>query len=208
MGVGGRVEPRWADGRPRWFPPEFDWVVGCSYRGLPTERALVRNPIGANMSFRRPVLQRVGGFRAGLGRTGRRPVGCEETELAIRVRQRLTNALVLFEPAAVVRHRVSSARARPGYFFSRCFAEGRSKALVARHVGRRDGLASERRYVVRDLSRGVLDGIRDALRGNPAGGARALAILGGLTLTVAGYALCAAWVALSSPSARGSRVER
>jgi glycosyltransferase involved in cell wall biosynthesis len=21
--------------RPRWFPEEFDWVVGCSYRGLP-----------------------------------------------------------------------------------------------------------------------------------------------------------------------------
>src|SRR5439155_542168 len=35
MAVGGRIEPLWAAGRPGWFPPEFDWVVGCTYVGLP-----------------------------------------------------------------------------------------------------------------------------------------------------------------------------
>ena len=53
LGVGGSVTPNWSGTRPRWFPPEFDWVVGCSYQGMPETRAPVRNFIGTNMSFRR-----------------------------------------------------------------------------------------------------------------------------------------------------------
>jgi UDP-glucose 4-epimerase len=30
LGVGGQVVPVWQAGRPGWFPPEFDWVVGYS----------------------------------------------------------------------------------------------------------------------------------------------------------------------------------
>ena len=52
VGVGGRVDADWPHGRPRWFPREFDWVVGCSYDGLPTRTQPVRNMIGANMSLR------------------------------------------------------------------------------------------------------------------------------------------------------------
>src|SRR3954471_14275026 len=33
--VGGAVEPEWGVAPPTWFPPEFLWVVGCSYVGLP-----------------------------------------------------------------------------------------------------------------------------------------------------------------------------
>ena len=34
--MGGRVDPDWEGGaRPRWFPAEFGWVVGCSYTGQP-----------------------------------------------------------------------------------------------------------------------------------------------------------------------------
>jgi len=36
---------------PIWFPEELDWIVGCSYEGLPKRRTYVRNPIGCNMSF-------------------------------------------------------------------------------------------------------------------------------------------------------------
>src|SRR2546430_14290682 len=32
LGVGTAALPRWPAGeRPAWFPPQFDWVVGCSY---------------------------------------------------------------------------------------------------------------------------------------------------------------------------------
>ena len=71
VGVDGRVVPEWASGRPGWFPPEFDGVVGCSYRALPVDAAPVRNPIGANMSFRRDVVVEIGGSSRGLGELAR-----------------------------------------------------------------------------------------------------------------------------------------
>jgi glycosyltransferase involved in cell wall biosynthesis len=43
VGAGGRVEPLWESGRPAWFPPEFDWAVGASYRGMPEHPGPVRN---------------------------------------------------------------------------------------------------------------------------------------------------------------------
>jgi len=189
IGVGGTVEPLWSEGRPRWFPPEFDWVVGCSYRGAPEVTAPVRNVIGANMSFRRDVLDAVGCFRNGIGRVGCRPVGCEETELCIRARHADATTTILFEPAAAVRHRVSPERSRWRYFWSRCYAEGRSKALVSRFAGAADALASERTYVRRTLPRGVARGISDAVRRrDPGGVGRAAAIVAGLAVTTAGYA--------------------
>src|SRR5262249_6573654 len=102
--VGGRVVPRWDDQRASWFPPEFDWVIGCTYAGHPDEGA-VRNVIGANMSFRRSVLERVGGFDDAVGRIASHPSGCEETELCIRVGQQLPGAVIWYAPAAVVHHR-------------------------------------------------------------------------------------------------------
>ncbi|MEZ5258000.1 MAG: glycosyltransferase family 2 protein [Ilumatobacteraceae bacterium] len=41
LGVGGPIEPMWLGGRPAWFPDEFLWIVGCTYRGLPTETAAI-----------------------------------------------------------------------------------------------------------------------------------------------------------------------
>src|SRR6266566_7448096 len=67
IGVGGKIEPLWSGKRPSWFPNEFNWVVGCTYPGIPTENTPVRNVIGANMSVRRHVLMAVGGFRESFG---------------------------------------------------------------------------------------------------------------------------------------------
>lgn len=189
LGVGGLIEPLWLAGRPAWLPEEFQWVVGCSYRGLPETTAPVRNLIGCNMSFRREVFEAVGGFRDGIGRIGARPLGCEETELCIRVQQRWTEGLLLYEPGARVLHRVPASRGRVAYFTSRCYAEGLSKALVARFVGSRDGLASERSYTLRTLPRGVWRGVGDALRRDRGGLARAAMIVAGLAWTTAGYVM-------------------
>jgi len=187
LGVGGAIEPRWLAGRPPGFPAEFDWVVGCSYAGMPTRRAVVRNLLGANMSVRRDVLDAVGGFRDGIGRVGRRPTGCEETELCIRAARRIPGGAFMFEPGARVAHAVPADRATWGYFRARCFAEGLSKARVAALAGSRDGLASERAYTLRTLPAGVGRGLADAARGDRFGLTRAAAIVGGLAVTTAGY---------------------
>jgi glycosyltransferase involved in cell wall biosynthesis len=189
LGVGGSIEPKWSTRRPRWFPAEFDWVVGCTYRGLPGTTAPVRNLIGCNMSFRREVFGMIAGFHSGIGRVGTLPVGCEETELCIRLKQRQPRCRLLYEPRARVFHRVSAQRAHWRYFLARCYYEGISKASVARMVGASDGLSTERAYALRTLPRGVLRGLTDALLHGDVGGlGRAFAIISGLMLTVLGYA--------------------
>jgi GT2 family glycosyltransferase len=190
IGVGGTAEPMWPGARPAFMPHEFDWLVGCTYRGMPETTEPVRNLIGANMSLRRDVFDAVGGFRADVGRVGTRPVGCEETELCIRARQCLPRSEIIFEPRARVRHHVTPERANRRYFRARCWAEGLSKAVVARHAGRDDALSSERRYVTNTLPRGVAHGLRDAVLRREAGGlARAAWIVAGVTITAAGYAV-------------------
>ncbi len=188
MGVGGMISPIWSGGRPGWFPEEFLWVVGCTYRGMPQTASPVRNLLGANMSFRREIFDALGGFRTGIGRVGTRPVGCEETELCIRARQRWPQRVLLYEPAAQVLHRVPATRTQWRYFRSRCFAEGLSKALVTRHVGAADGLASEWAHTLRVLPRGVAVAMGEAaLRREVSALGRAGAITAGLAAATAGY---------------------
>jgi GT2 family glycosyltransferase len=186
IGVGGVALPVWESSAPTWLPSEFLWVVGCSYRGLPAQRAEIRNPIGANMAFRREVLERVGGFTDGIGRIGRTPLGCEETELSIRARE-ATGGRIVQRRDAEVDHLVGHDRASWSYFRRRCWAEGLSKVVVARRVGSDAALASERSYVVRTLPAGVWRGLGDAARGDRSGLARAGAIVCGLAITAAGY---------------------
>ncbi len=52
LGVGGTIQPVWLGHQPKWLPREFYWVVGCTYEGVPTTSAPIRNMIGANMSLR------------------------------------------------------------------------------------------------------------------------------------------------------------
>ncbi len=199
LGVGGNVLPSWGGevggetGRPLWFPEEFDWVVGCSYRGLPQKASPVRNFIGCNMSFRREVFPVVGGFQDALGRVAAHPVGCEETDLCIRIRQYWPYGILLYEPQSIVRQVVPTSRENWRYFLARCFFEGRSKAQLARLVGSHAGLSSERSYTLRTLPSGMLLGLYDAIaRGNWYGIARASAILVGLCYTTLGYLVASA----------------
>lgn len=188
IAVGGYIEPAWDDARPAWFPPEFGWVIGCSYAGQPTERAIVRNVIGANMSFRQSSAALAGGFGGELGRVGANTAGCEETEYCLRA-ARITGGHVVYQPDARVRHRVPRDRGRLRYFLRRCYSEGRSKAVVARLAGADAALSTERGYVLNVLGKAVLSGLFETVRrfsSTPL--RRAGAIVLGFSATASGYA--------------------
>ena len=206
--TGGRARAQWPGERPRWFPEEFDWVVGCSYRGLPEQRSVVRNVLGASMATRRSVFETVGTFTDWVGRSSSFQMGCEETELCIRATQVLPEARIVYVPDSVVRHRVGVPRTRTSYFAKRCVAEGRSKAQISALVGADLATSSERTYVVRTLSRGVLRGFVDAVRGDASGLTRAGAIVVGLALTAAAYAWGLCEQAVTSGSAHRAAASR
>jgi glucosyl-dolichyl phosphate glucuronosyltransferase len=190
LAAGGRTLPNWQTRKPNWFPQEFAWTVGASYIGMPLSRAAVRNIMGGNASYRRELFQQVGGFANTIGRSaGKRPMGCEETELCIRIRHCRPDAVLLFETQAVIHHLVPADRCRFSYFTSRCYAEGLSKAAVAASVGADDALSSERSYTAKTLPRGVARNLRAAIRGDLWGLGRTAAIVIGLAATVAGYAV-------------------
>ena len=200
VATGGRVLPIWESPRPRWIPDEFDWVVGCSYRGLPATAVAIRNPIGASMSLRRRAALDIGGFRTEVGRVGTIPAGCEETDISIRLTRRQPGSRIMYAPTSTVRHHVTANRARWSYFRSRCFHEGRSKATLSRLEGSTEPLSSERSYTIRVLPAGVLRGMGQFVHGDLGGAQRAAAIVAGLLITTYGYAT--GMVRRGAPAAR------
>jgi len=144
LGAGGLTKPVWKDGRPSWFPEELDWVVGCSYKGLPEKKSLIRNPIGCNMSFRRDVFERVGYFASDIGRLAKKLLAGEEAEFSIRIAKAILNSKIVYDPSAVVYHNVNKERARLSYLLKRSFFEGVSKALLNDTA---DVLSTEHHYL-------------------------------------------------------------
>jgi glucosyl-dolichyl phosphate glucuronosyltransferase len=206
MGVGGQTLPLWETSRPSWFPGEFDWVVGCTYIGMSASPAPVRNLLGGNASFRREAFAKAGGFRSGIGRSGRGlPAGGEETEFCIRLRQRSPSSTLLFDNRAVIWHRVPDVRSTFSYFLTRCYAEGLSKALVTSNVGRAEGLSAERAHALRALPAGVRRGLAEAVHGDESGLGRAAAIVAGLAAAVAGYGVGSARSAVRRLPRAGTR---
>jgi glycosyltransferase involved in cell wall biosynthesis len=202
LGVSGKIVPIWSSARPAWFPDEFAWVVGCTYRGMPNARSVVRNMIGANMSVRREVLISAGGFRGSFGCNHTEPgkgghagfrwlehhAGDEETEFCIRVARQRPGTKWFYNPEAVVGHRVSPQRARWRYFIWRCYDEGLGKAMLVGLHGAQRGLASERSYACKILPLGVVRGFASVLWERDLSGlARAGTIVIGLSTAVVGY---------------------
>jgi glucosyl-dolichyl phosphate glucuronosyltransferase len=206
IGVGGALDPDWVGAEPRWLPTEFYWVVGCSYRGLPTAAAPIRNPIGANMAVRREALESVGGFAAGVAprelRLGGKVLSgghaLDDTSLGIRISAAFPGRQWIYQPAARVRHKVAPGRTTFRYFLVRCLEEGGGKAALAGAVGAEAGLESERRHLFVTVPLGFLRGFGELLRGDAYGPLRSLALVAGIAAAATGYAV-------ATQRSRGSR---
>ncbi len=188
LGVGGGALPRWESEKPAWFPAEFSWVVGCTWRGLPEETASTRNLIGCNMSFRREEALEAGGFATQFSRRDR-SMPNEETEFCIRLIRRNPGGTLVFVPHAQVRHFVPRERTTVRFFVTRCWREGRAKRVTARLAGWSAGLSRERTHLRGPILTAVLSGLRDAARGERSALPRVLAVVLGTAVTLVAFAL-------------------
>lgn len=172
----GRVVPNWlgATKAPWWFPPEYLWIVGSTWRGFGKDHSDVRNPVGASMAVRRSVLEEVGGFDSSIKYCN------DETDLCLRIAKRHTGSRVLFAPDSVINHEVPAARQRPRYFFKRCWTEGIAKGMTSETHGR-GTLMRELDYCVRYLTTGVLGSLFTLRWG------RVVFLVGGFGTTLVGW---------------------
>lgn len=89
--AGGDILPVWpGEGQPDWLHTS---LLPCL--GIMVDRQAITAPVsypnypwGANVSFRKNLLERYGGFRPDLGRKGDVPLAGEETELCMRLQNR------------------------------------------------------------------------------------------------------------------------
>jgi len=156
LSVGGLVKPLWEKRSPKWFPEELNWIVGCSYKGLPESRTSIRNHLGCNMSFRKFAFEKAGVFRTDIGRAGNKLSANEDTEFCIRVAEKFSDYKILYDPTSFVCHRVPNSRANLKYVARRSFSEGISKATISKNKSNPTKmLAVECNYFKNLLSRAI-----------------------------------------------------
>ena len=191
VAVGGRPLPVFSTARPRWFPPECDWVFGCAYVGLPTTAAPILHVIGAAMAARRSDLAAIGYFHSD---------DHDDMDMCHRLLHHSPRGTILFEPSAVVRHHVPPNRVTWSYFWRRCFQVNRGKAGAFRQMGAARNLVAERRFARRALTDGLWRGGRDLLHGDTAGAVRAAVLVVWLVLAGTGYGV--GWIESVGPARR------
>ena len=131
--TGGPVLPIWERPRPSWLdatrPDLWGTLAILDYGPEPfvfEERRRV--PLGANMTVRRSLVDRIGGFDPSLGRKGNSLRGQEQAEFFCR--SRAVGARGVYVPAASVRHHVPATRLTRSYFLRWWYWKGVSKAVL------------------------------------------------------------------------------
>lgn len=145
LAAGGRIEPDWVDGEAEYIPEEFYWLVGATHRGFREDPGEVRNTFGSNLSFKREILEELGGYPTEeSGRTTRYQAG--ETELCARLYREYGRG-VYYQPEAVVYHKVFGYRTNVPWLHRRAFWQGVSKRwMEVTHPG---ATSSDRDHVRR-----------------------------------------------------------
>ena len=132
---GGHITPVFEDGiTPRWLCRwTLSWVSGLDMG--PSAKAFPKNkyPIGANMAFRRSVLERTGLFNPELGRSGKNLMGGEEKDLFQRIKA--AGHSIIYLPKLRIEHMIPPSRTTTDYI--RRFGEGvgRSERIRSKAEG-------------------------------------------------------------------------
>ncbi|MBN1190748.1 MAG: glycosyltransferase [Dehalococcoidales bacterium] len=148
IAAGGKILPDWTKGPgPDYFPEELFWLVGVTNTGFADEKIVeVRNTFGPNMSFRKEVFQKAGLFSSVFGFSGVSLVQAEEPEMALRMKKHFGRG-VIYNPGAIVYHKINSSKVRIGVLIKRAFFQGYSKALLKKTEIVKDPLKTENDYL-------------------------------------------------------------
>ena len=132
--TGGPILPQWQAQLPCWWPASLRAVLTIIDQVRPSEPGAADiDPYGANITFRRDVLARFGGFPTCLGRRAGLMISNEETYIIRRLRR--GGLKVRFTPDLVVHHEIDRARLNPAWLIRRQYWSGVSEAVMLGALG-------------------------------------------------------------------------
>jgi glycosyltransferase involved in cell wall biosynthesis len=129
----GRILPLWEVTPPGWMSPALHGVLSAADGG--TRRLPIRNgakdaimPLGANMALRRHVVDRIGGWNTDLGKLQGTLRTGEDHDFFLRMIDAGFHGV--FEPEALVEHRVPAERLKLQYFHRWFYDNGQIDARM------------------------------------------------------------------------------
>jgi glycosyltransferase involved in cell wall biosynthesis len=155
IAAGGKLLPKWTTKKPSFLPEEYYWLIGTTHKGFPEEVTEVRNTFGSNLSFKADVIKALGGFRGEMGVKGRGLLQGEETELCERMRKKFGKGVV-YNPDAIVYHKVFPERLMIKFLLRRAFWQGYSKRVM-KEMGYP---ISEEEKFVKSLFRSIVERVK------------------------------------------------
>ena len=126
--VGGRAFLAYPVPRPAWLDEVGEGLLTKVDLGTIRRLAEADELYGLNLCIRKDWIDRVGWFRTDLGRIGKCLLSSEEEELLNRIVA--AGGVLLYEPEAVVAHRVPANRLRRRWFLSRIYWGKRGHARM------------------------------------------------------------------------------
>lgn len=170
--VAGRILPLWEIEPPAWMSPSLYGVLAIPDNGtarlpIAADGANRVMPIGANMAVRASVIARLGGLRTDLGKLEGSLRTGEDHEFFLRLLH--AGCRGVYEPAALVRHRVPAARLSRPYFRRWLYQNGRDVSRLQRsYPAPVPSLFGVPRYLWRQMIADALATLKAAFAGNRA----------------------------------------
>lgn len=136
VAAGGKIVAEYPTGRPKWMSRYAEQPIanpmdfGREVRRFPSGRI----PGGGNMAVRRRLFDEVGVFNTTLGRTGKRLIGGEESELFERIADK--GYRWYYVPRAVMYHIIPAEKLTDDYFERLALNTGLSQRTRAEVRGR------------------------------------------------------------------------
>jgi len=133
-GVGGKIIPKYVDGRPDWMNPFMEGLVSKVDYGNKVFRFTgKRYPIGCNMTYRKDKLEAIGMFDPDLGRKGNSTDGGEEKDIFFKIHR--LNLPVYYLPNVSVQHVIEQPRLNYDYIKKLSIGIGKSERLRLKKQG-------------------------------------------------------------------------
>lgn len=129
--IGGKILLKYLDKKPGWYNPFMASLLGYFNKG-DKEQIFSKDYFrGSNMSFRKEVFEKHGGFNTSLGRVGKNLMGNEEKELFYRFKSK--GEEMWYVPSTVVYHLVPIERTYSSFVKKQAIGTGisqRQHALI------------------------------------------------------------------------------